>query len=129
MQNRRLPRLNEQLKREISRILRTDVRDPRVGAPVVSGVEVTPDLWSAKVYVELTGSEDERARALEGLSAAASFVRHLLGEELRVRRVPELRFVEDRTRERARRIDEILQEVLPDKDEDGEPPIPESADE
>ncbi|MBW3535342.1 MAG: 30S ribosome-binding factor RbfA [Gemmatimonadetes bacterium] len=113
MASRRLERLGEQLKREISGILRTDVRDPRVGTPTVTGVEVTPDLWLARVHVQLTGSDEERAAALEGLEAAAPFVRRQLGQELSVRRVPEIRFVEDRTLEQARRIEDILREVGP----------------
>lgn len=113
MASRRLERLGEQLKREISGILRTDVRDPRVGTPTVTGVEVTPDLWLARVHVRLTGDEDERAAALEGLEAAAPYVRRQLGQELTVRRVPEIRFLEDRTLDHAQRIEEILRDVGP----------------
>ncbi len=116
MANRRLARLNELLKREISRILRHEVRDPRVGIPTVTGVEVTQDLWSAKVHVRLGGEEKERAEALEGLEAAAPYVRKQLGD-LRIRRVPELRFVEDRTLDHARRIERILEEVAPGPEE------------
>ncbi len=115
---RRLPRLNEQLRREISRILRTEVRDPRVGAPTVTGVDITSDLSFARVHVRLAGSEEERARALQGLEAAAPFMRRLLGGELRIRRVPELRFLEDRTLETATRIEEILRAVLPPEEAD-----------
>lgn len=119
--SRRLERLNEQLKREISRILRTEVRDPRVGVPTVTGVDVTPDLWMAKVYVRLTGSEDEQREAMEGLEAAAQYIRRLLGEELHIRRVPELEFHVDRSLERAQRIEEILDEVRPEEGwEEGE---------
>ena len=127
MANRRLARLGEQLKREISGILRTEVRDPRVGAPTVTGVDVTPDLWLARTYVRLTGDDAERAAALEGLEAAAPFVRRRLGQELSVRRVPEIRFLEDTTLEQAQRIEEILREVAPDDDGGGEPG-PESSD-
>lgn len=113
MAGKRLARLNEQLKREISGILRTRVRDPRIGTPTVTGVDVTPDLWVAKVFVHNEGEEEERARALEGLEAAAPFVRKALGEVLQIRRIPELRFLEDRTLEHAMRIERILREVIP----------------
>lgn len=121
--SRRLERLNEQLKREISRILRTEVRDPRVGVPTVTGVDVTPDLWMARVYVRLTGSEEERGEAMEGLEAASLYIRKLLGEELHIRRVPELEFQVDRSLERAQRIEELLDEVRPEEgwDEEVEP--------
>ena len=111
--SRRLPRLNEQLRREVSEILSREVRDPRIGLVIVTGVDVTPDLWVAKVYVQLTGDEEVRSRTLSGLSAAAPFVRGALGKRLHIRRVPEIRFVEDHTQERASRIEKILDEVLP----------------
>lgn len=122
MVNRRLARLGEQLKREISEILRREVRDPRVGHPTVTGVEVTPDLWMARVHVQLTGEEEERERALEGLEAAAPFIRGRLGQDLHLRRIPELEFEEDRTLARAARIERILQEVRPGDEEGGEEP-------
>lgn len=114
MPSRRVERLNEQLKREIARILRREVRDPRVGTPTVTGVEVTPDLWSAKVHVRLGGAEEDRREALQGLEAAAPFIRRELGKDLHVRRVPELDFQEDRTLESALRIEEILDDVRPE---------------
>lgn len=119
MASRRLARLGEQLKREISTILRHEVRDPRIGFPVVTGVEVTSDLWLARVYVQLTGGEEERRETMEGLEAAAPFIRRTLGEELHIRRVPELQFHQDRSLERARRIEEILEEVGPDDGAEG----------
>lgn len=114
MTGRRIPRLNEQLRREISEILSREVRDPRVGSATVTGVDVTPDLWVARVYVNLSGGEEERRISMAGLKAAASFIRGTLGKRLHVRRIPELRFIEDRTVERAMRIEQILDEVLPE---------------
>jgi ribosome-binding factor A len=122
MPSKRLARLNEQLKREISGIVRTEVRDPRVGVVSVIGVEVAADLGSARVFVRMLGTDAERAAALEGLAAAAPFVRKTLGQELHVRRVPELRFQEDRSFEQAQRIERILHEVLPAPGD--EPPDP-----
>jgi len=113
MASKRLARLNEQLKREIAQLLRIEVRDPRVGSASVTGVEVSADLAVAKVFVRLSGSAAERAESLEGLQAAAPFLRRTLGRGLHVRRVPELRFQEDRSLEHAQRIEHILSEVLP----------------
>ena len=113
MANRRSERLNEQLRREISDILRHDVRDPRVGIPTVTRVEVTPDLWMARAFVRVGGPDTEREAALEGLEAAAPFVRRELSGRLKVRRVPELRFELDKTLEHASRIEELLREVSP----------------
>ena len=107
-QNRRLERLNEQFRREITAILRRAVRDPRVGDVGVNSVEVTSDLWLARVYVRVGGGDQERAEALQGLAAAANFIRRELAGVLHIRRIPELRFLEDKTLAQATRIEEIL---------------------
>ena len=111
MPNRRLVRLNEQFRREIAEILHRDVRDPRVRDVTVTSVEVTSDLWLARVYVSVPGEDKDSVEALEGLGAASNFIRRLLGDALSIRRVPELRFVEDHTLAQANRIEEILQEI------------------
>ena len=116
---RRLARVNSQLQREITRVLRTEVRDPRVGAPLVTEVRTTSDLSFARVFVRLSGGAGERDRTMKGLAASAAFIRGSLGAELHIRRVPELRFVEDTSVEHAQRIEEILKEVLPAADERG----------
>jgi ribosome-binding factor A len=126
MPSKRLARLNEQLKREIAGLLRTEVRDPRVGVVSVTGVEVAADLGSARVFVRVLGGDAERASALEGLTAAAPYLRKLLGQELHVRRIPELRFQEDRSLEQAQRIERILHEVLPEDDAGAPPGAPEA---
>ncbi len=118
--NRRLARLNEQFRREITAILRRDVRDPRVLDVVVNSVEVTMDLWLARVYVSLGDSDQERADVLQGLEAAANFIRRELAAVLHIRRIPELRFLEDKTLAQAHRIEEILKglDVAPDEEDD-----------
>lgn len=121
MPSKRLARLNEQLKREIAELLRTRVRDPRVELVTVTGVDVSRDLAVAKVFVRLGGEAAGRAESLEGLDAAAPFLRGTLGKILHIRRIPELRFEEDRSLEHARRIEEILAEVdIPEEEDDGE---------
>lgn len=115
---RRLARLNEQLKRELAESIRVDVRDPRVGLVTVTDVEVTNDLSVARVYVQITGTDPEIAEALEGLAAAAPFLRSELGKELTIRRIPELRFQRDESLEHAMRIEKILSDVLPEVGEE-----------
>ncbi len=117
MASRRLARLNEQLKRELSEMIRTQVRDPRVGVVTVTGVEVAADLGSARVFVRVIGNRAELVETLAGLEAAAPFLRGLLGQVLHVRRIPELRFREDRSMEHARRIEQVLSEVVVPEDE------------
>jgi ribosome-binding factor A len=117
--SKRIARLNEQLRREISELIRREVRDPRVGLVTITGVDVARDLGSARVYVRVPGTPEERDATLEGLAAAAPFLRTTLGRTLRVRRVPELRFQPDRSMEHAQRIEQVLAEVIPD-DEAGD---------
>lgn len=121
---KRLARLNEQLRRELSELIQRRVRDPRVGHATITGVDVARDLGSARVFVRSQGSAEERAATLEGLQHAAPFLRTELGRVLHVRRVPELRFQPDRSLEHAQRIEQVLSEVLPEEDaaeQDGEP--------
>ena len=74
----------------------------------MNSVEVTSDLWLARVYVRVGGEDPERREALQGLGAASNFIRRELAAVLHIRRIPELRFLEDKTLAKANRIEEIL---------------------
>ena len=88
---------------------------------VVNSVEVTSDLWLARVYVGLGNDDQDRADALLGLEGAANFIRRQLATVLHIRRIPELRFLEDKTAAQANRIEEILKglDVGQDEEDDG----------
>ncbi|MFC1575025.1 30S ribosome-binding factor RbfA [Gemmatimonadota bacterium] len=120
MTDRRTARLNEQFKREVSEILSRKVRDPRVGRILVTQARVTPDLWLARIFVRPLDEGKDPDETLEGLEAAGPFVRMELGKVLRLRRVPELRFLHDTTLDSALRIEEVLKEVLPPEEAKGE---------
>ena len=120
MTHHRNARLNEQFKREISHILSQKVRDPRVRRVLVTEVRVTPDLWLARVFFRPTDEAIEQEETEKGLEAASSFIRRELGKVLRIRRIPELRFVHDTTLDSANRIEEVLREVLPADGEEEE---------
>lgn len=111
---RRIERLNEQLKRELAALIHHGLRDPRVAGVTVTAVRATADLDRARVLVRLTGSDDERNAALDGLQNAAPWLRRELGRDLHIRRVPELMFREDLAQERVARIEELLAEVRPE---------------
>jgi ribosome-binding factor A len=117
--SKRIARLNEQLKRELSELIRHRVRDPRVGDVTITGVDVAADLGSAQIYVRCIDAADLE-QTIEGLDAAAPFLRTQLGKMLHVRRVPELRFRVDRSYEGALRIERVLSEVVlpPEEDDD-----------
>lgn len=111
MARKRVARLNEQLKRELTQLLHFEVKDPRVGAVTVTDVEVSPDLYHAKVFFSLMGDEEEKRTAEEGLRAAAGFLRSELGRRMRIRRAPELHFRLDDTLAHALHIERLLQEA------------------
>lgn len=116
MASRRTARVGEQLRREISDLLQREVKDPRVEGAIITHVDVTADLFHARVFVSVGGDDAYRARVLEGLVAAAPFIRGELGRRLHLRRVPELRFELDRSLDHALRIEQLLREVMPSPD-------------
>jgi ribosome-binding factor A len=120
MASKRIARLNEQLKRELSELIRRDVRDPRVGLVTVTGVDVAGDLGSARVYIRTIDRVEDFEDTLAGLTAAAPFLRRELGQLLHIRRVPELRFQRDHSFERAQRIEEILADVIDPSDDEAD---------
>ena len=117
---RRVPRLNEQLRREVTEILRYQVKDPRVGFVTVNRVSASADLMLARVFVSVLGEEAEKQESLEGLTAAAPFIRSELSKRLRIRRVPELEFRLDRSLDHLRRVEELLEEAAPPPADQGE---------
>ena len=112
-QYRRTDRLNEQLRQEITLLVRDEVRDPRVGLATITAVQTSPELDHAKVYFTTLGEAEERAEVLTGLRSAAPFLRRELGKRMHIRRVPELHFEIDRVLEEAQKIERLLSEALP----------------
>jgi len=115
---RRVDRLNQLLREELSRLIRREMKDPRVSGVTVTGVETSPDLRHAKVFVRTLRDEPTAEDAVEGLQSAEGFLRKKLGKELRIRRVPEFNFQVDRSLERVRRIESLLDQVHEDHEDD-----------
>src|SRR5690606_41349978 len=86
--------------------------DPRIGVVTISDVEVSPDLYHAKVFYSVMGEDEDRSRAAEGLRAAAGFLRTEIGRRMHIRRAPELHFSYDDTLRHAMHIEQLLQEAL-----------------
>jgi ribosome-binding factor A len=115
--NRRAQRLSEEIKREISDILRNGVKDPRVSQLLsITQVEVSRDLSFAKVYVSLLGDDGAKKEAFEGLEKAKGFVRRELGSRLRLRLTPEIAFIPDDSIEYGTHINKLLREVMGNKE-------------
>ncbi len=110
-------RVADQLQRELGGLVRR-VKDPRVtGLITISGVDVSPDLGHAKVFVTVLEC-DTPEDAVAGLNSAAGFLRTQLGQRLRLRGVPELVFHYDATLDQAERIEAVLQSLRPRDDEE-----------
>ena len=100
----RQARVEELIRQEVCEILREKVSDPRVGFVSVTGVEVSPDLENASIYVSILGDEKKKVDALHGLYSATSFIRGELGRRIELRLVPKLRFYRDDSLERGSRV-------------------------
>ena len=104
----RMPRVDELLREEISTHLSRSISDPRLGFVTVVGVETSPDLRHAKVYVSMIGSDEQRAASLAALRSATPYLRTVISKGLRIRRVPALHFAVDATGLRGARIQQLL---------------------
>ncbi len=106
---RRIERVNNLIRREISELLYRQVKDPRLGGFItVTGVSTSPDLKYAKVFVSQIGGEANRQEILSVLSAAAGFFHKELAKSLRLRRIPELTFQWDDSIEQGARLLELI---------------------
>jgi ribosome-binding factor A len=104
-------RVAEAIRQTVAGFLTGNVRDPRVGFVTVTAVEVSADLGHARVRVSVMGTEEEKAKSLEGLASAARFLRAQVAKELPLRTTPELHFELDRGLEHAQRIDQLLRDL------------------
>jgi ribosome-binding factor A len=115
MPGSRMRRVNEAVREVLSGHITDDLKDPRIGFVTVTGVETSPDLRHARVYVSVLGSQQEREQALEGLRSSAGFLQAKVGEELRMKRTPTLEFRYDESIDRGMRISELLRSEEPDE--------------
>src|SRR6266550_4277747 len=111
--SRRLLKAAEAIRSVVSMAILTELRDPRVKNVTVVGVEVLPDMKSAKVYVSIMGSEKEQQLSLSGLQNAAGFLQKKIAERIETRYTPRLTFMLDKGVKNSLEVDRILREVLP----------------
>ena len=110
MPSDRLRRVNEAVRQVLSDAITQDLKDPRVGFVTVTGVDVSPDLRHARVYVSVLGDAAAVEASLEGLDSAHGFLQGRVGDELRLKHTPTLQFVHDDTAERAQRLEQLIRE-------------------
>jgi ribosome-binding factor A len=111
MQGKRLDRVNQLIKEEISLLLQRELKDPRLGFVTVTGVETTKDLRQAKVFISVLGEEAQWTASMAALHSARGFIRNWLRHHLDLRVTPELDFRADRSMEHAARIQELLKKL------------------
>ncbi len=107
----RSERVAGQLRRDLARLIQQEVKDPEVGFVSLSDVEVSRDLAHAKVFITVFEPENAKT-SLKALRRAAAFLRHRLGQELRMRQVPELHFLHDDSVEQGSHIDQLIARAL-----------------
>ena len=107
-------RINEDVQRAISEIIREDVKDPRI-SPIVSVTDaiVAPDLKTAKIFISVLGSEEDGERTMEGIKSSAGYIRHQLAVRLNLRNTPVLDFTWDKSIaygvDMSHKIDEVME--------------------
>lgn len=109
-------RVNTEVQRELSNIIRSGLKDPRVAAwTSVVAAEVAPDLKTCKVYISVLGNEKAQEDTLAGLNSAVGYIRRELARNLNLRNTPEIRFILDQSIEygvnMSKKIDEITKDL------------------
>ena len=113
-------RINGEVQRELSNIIRGEIKDPRIN-PLTSvvAVEVAPDLKTCKAYISVLGDDESQAKTLAGLKSAEGFIRSKLAKTVNLRNTPEIRFVLDQSIEYGVKMSKMIDEVTKDiKSED-----------
>jgi ribosome-binding factor A len=112
MPSERMRRVNEALKEVLSESI-GELKDPRIGFVTVTGVQASPDLRHATVYVSVLGSERKRDATLAGLQSSHGFLQGKVNRELHLKRTPQLTFEYDPTVERGVRLSKLIDELAP----------------
>ena len=111
----RIDRISEEVRREVDRIIRDELNDPRIsGTFSITRAEVTRDLRYAKIFVSVL-EDDRRQGLMDALKSASGFIRHALAKEMIIRQSPELIFTEDRNIAYGAHIAQVLHEVGADQ--------------
>ena len=109
-------RINMEVQRELSEIIRTEVKDPRLSAAMTSvlAVEVTPDLKYCKAFISVLGSDEAAKSVLQGLNSAVGYIRKELARRINLRNTPEIRFILDQSIEYGVNMSKMIDDVTKD---------------
>ena len=107
-------RINMEVQRELSEIIRTEIKDPRVNGAMTSvvAVEVTPDLKYCKAYISVLGDQESVNSTLEGLNSAMGFIRRELAHSINLRNTPEITFIMDQSIEYGVNMSKLIDDVV-----------------
>ena len=114
-------RVNSEVLKELSNIIRSEIKDPRIN-PMTSVVscEVSPDLKTCKAYISVLGDELSQQNTIKGLKSAEGYIRGLLAKSINLRNTPEITFVLDQSIEYGVKMSKLIDEVVAKDDEEGE---------
>ena len=107
-------RIAEQIQRELSDIIRVELKDPRVGMITITDVEMTPDNAHAKIFFTVLGQQPRIDEAATGLQHAAGYLRSQLAQRIKIRVVPQLHFEYDASVERGIRLSQLIDAAVAD---------------
>ncbi len=110
-QSRRPQRIALQIQHEVSMMIFRDLKDRRVGFVTVTGVQMSPDLRHARIFVSLMGSENEKKESLTALNHANGWIRHELGQRIRMKFLPDIVFLADTSQDYGEHIDKLIDEI------------------
>ncbi|WP_416387160.1 30S ribosome-binding factor RbfA [Defluviitalea raffinosedens] len=118
----RMIRINEEIKKELSDIIRQDLKDPRINQTMVSvlNVDTTNDLKYCKIYISVMGNEEQKKGVIEGLKNASGFIRREIARRINLRNTPELIFKIDDSIEYGIRLSKIIDDIKSNTEEEDE---------
>lgn len=105
----RTRRVGEQLQRELAQLIQQEIKDPRIGMVTISAVEVSRDMSHAKVFVMMSGTDEEIKTSMSILNKAAGFLRHTLSKSMTMRIMPHLKFQHDQTMEHGSNLSALIE--------------------
>ena len=108
---RRIDRLGDLIREEISSLLIRDIKDPRIKMLTITDVEVSRDIRTAKIFYSVGGDQRAKEETQRGLESAIGFIKTALAQNLTIRRVPELVFIYDKSLDYGQKIDRILEDL------------------
>lgn len=122
----RKEKIEELIKRVVSEVLLTELKDPRIGFTTVTGVNLSKDYSVAKVGISILGSAREMRKTLEGLDSSIGYVQHRVGKELKLRQTPRIQFALDPSIAEGTEMVDFLEKLTSESDSSDAEPEPEA---